>query len=157
MHWLLVTANIVPSSPILVTLMMEELHPSKTSVLTPHGVASQNMAFFKFTGGSNTWYPVKPSFCVLGAAAVADAAVTTAYLFWWFIQEVKCQYIYLKSKELQYNICQVTSLNFWDGIFQHRVKFLKIYIHHLNVYGTANNLIFPFLFLCNYLSLVYNF
>jgi hypothetical protein len=33
-HWLLVMANFVPSPPILVTLMMEELYPSKTSVLT---------------------------------------------------------------------------------------------------------------------------
>jgi hypothetical protein len=32
-HWLLVTANI-PSSPILVTLMMEVLSSSETSVLT---------------------------------------------------------------------------------------------------------------------------
>jgi hypothetical protein len=31
---LLVTANIVPSSPILVTLMMEAIHSSETSVLT---------------------------------------------------------------------------------------------------------------------------
>jgi hypothetical protein len=31
---LLVTANVVPSSPILVTLMMEALHSSETSVLT---------------------------------------------------------------------------------------------------------------------------
>jgi hypothetical protein len=31
---LLVTANAVPSSPILVTLMMEALRSSKTSVLT---------------------------------------------------------------------------------------------------------------------------
>jgi hypothetical protein len=31
---LLVTANVVPSSPILVTLMMEALSSSKTSVLT---------------------------------------------------------------------------------------------------------------------------
>jgi hypothetical protein len=31
---LLVTANVVPSSQILVTLMMEELSSSKTSVLT---------------------------------------------------------------------------------------------------------------------------
>jgi hypothetical protein len=30
----LVTANVVPSSPILVTLMMEELSSSETSVLT---------------------------------------------------------------------------------------------------------------------------
>jgi hypothetical protein len=33
-RWLLVTANIVPSSPILVTLMMEALSSSETSVLT---------------------------------------------------------------------------------------------------------------------------
>jgi hypothetical protein len=32
--WLLVTANVVPSSPILVTVMMEVLRSSKTSVLT---------------------------------------------------------------------------------------------------------------------------
>jgi hypothetical protein len=32
--WLLVTANIVPSSPILVTLMMEALHSSEMLVLT---------------------------------------------------------------------------------------------------------------------------
>jgi hypothetical protein len=32
--WLLVMANIVPSSPILVTLMMEVLSSSETSVLT---------------------------------------------------------------------------------------------------------------------------
>jgi hypothetical protein len=34
MRWLLVTANFVPSSPILVTLMMEALSSSETSVLT---------------------------------------------------------------------------------------------------------------------------
>jgi hypothetical protein len=33
-HWLLVTANVVPSSPILVTLMMEALRSSETSVLS---------------------------------------------------------------------------------------------------------------------------
>jgi hypothetical protein len=33
-HRLLVMANIVPSSPILVTLMMEGLSSSETSVLT---------------------------------------------------------------------------------------------------------------------------
>jgi hypothetical protein len=32
-RWLLFTANIVPSSPILVTLMMELLRSSKTLVL----------------------------------------------------------------------------------------------------------------------------
>jgi hypothetical protein len=34
MCWLLVITNVVPSSPILVTLMMEALHSSETSVLT---------------------------------------------------------------------------------------------------------------------------
>jgi hypothetical protein len=34
MHWLLVTANVVPSSLIPVTLMMEALCSSETSVLT---------------------------------------------------------------------------------------------------------------------------
>jgi hypothetical protein len=34
MHRLLVTANVVPSSPILVTLKMEALSSSETSVLT---------------------------------------------------------------------------------------------------------------------------
>jgi hypothetical protein len=33
-YWLLITANVVPSLPILVTLMMEGLHSSETSVLT---------------------------------------------------------------------------------------------------------------------------
>jgi hypothetical protein len=32
--WLLVTASVVPSSPILVTLMKEALSSSETSVLT---------------------------------------------------------------------------------------------------------------------------
>jgi hypothetical protein len=34
MRRLLVTANVVPSSPILVTLMMEAIRSSETSVLT---------------------------------------------------------------------------------------------------------------------------
>jgi hypothetical protein len=34
MHWLLDTANVVPSSQILVTLMLEVLRSSETSVLT---------------------------------------------------------------------------------------------------------------------------
>jgi hypothetical protein len=34
LRWLLVTASVVPSSPILVTLMMELLHSAETSVLT---------------------------------------------------------------------------------------------------------------------------
>jgi hypothetical protein len=45
-HRLLVKANI-PSSPILVTLMMETLSSSETSFLQePHGVTSQKTAFF---------------------------------------------------------------------------------------------------------------
>jgi hypothetical protein len=34
MVWLLVTANVVPSSPILVTLIMEKIRSSEMSVLT---------------------------------------------------------------------------------------------------------------------------
>jgi hypothetical protein len=34
LHWLLLKANVVPNSPILVTLMMEALRPSETSVFT---------------------------------------------------------------------------------------------------------------------------
>jgi hypothetical protein len=46
---LLVTAN-VPSSPILVTLMMEALSSSETSVLTrATGITSQKTAFFIVT------------------------------------------------------------------------------------------------------------
>jgi hypothetical protein len=44
---LLVTANVVSSSPILDTLMMEALSSSETSVLQePHGVTSQKSPFF---------------------------------------------------------------------------------------------------------------
>jgi hypothetical protein len=41
-HRLLVMANVVPSSPILVTLMMKHRFLQE-----PHGVTSQKMAFFK--------------------------------------------------------------------------------------------------------------
>jgi hypothetical protein len=50
---LLVTANVLPSSPILVTLMMEAIVLAKRRfLLEPHGVTSQKMAFFqpKFDG-----------------------------------------------------------------------------------------------------------
>jgi hypothetical protein len=47
---LLVTANVVPSSPILVTLMMEAIRSSETRFLQePHGVTSQKTAFFIVT------------------------------------------------------------------------------------------------------------
>jgi hypothetical protein len=47
---LLVTAGVVPSSPILVTLMKEALSSSETSVLTkPHGVTSQKTPFLIVT------------------------------------------------------------------------------------------------------------
>jgi hypothetical protein len=50
---LLVTANVVPSSPILVTLMMEAIHYSETRILQePHGLLSQMTTFF---GGMNVW------------------------------------------------------------------------------------------------------
>jgi hypothetical protein len=43
---LLITANVVPSSLILVTLMMEALYSSETSVSQePHGITSQKTAF----------------------------------------------------------------------------------------------------------------
>jgi hypothetical protein len=48
-HRLLDTANVVPSSPILVALMMEKLRSSETSVLTRAiGVTSQKTAFYAF-------------------------------------------------------------------------------------------------------------
>jgi hypothetical protein len=47
---LLVIANVVLSSPIFVTQMMEELRPLKRLLLQePHGVASQKTAFFIVT------------------------------------------------------------------------------------------------------------
>jgi hypothetical protein len=45
---LLVTAGVVPSSPILVTLIKEALSSSETSVLS-HGVTSQKTPFFIVT------------------------------------------------------------------------------------------------------------
>jgi hypothetical protein len=49
--WLLVTDNIVPSSQILVTLMMEVLHSSKMSVLartTQHNIPKDSIIQFFF-------------------------------------------------------------------------------------------------------------
>jgi hypothetical protein len=46
----LVAANVVPSSPILVTLIMEAINSFETSVLKePHGVTSQKTSFFIVT------------------------------------------------------------------------------------------------------------
>jgi hypothetical protein len=43
----LVTANVIPSSPILVTLMMEALRSSECRFLQiPRGITSQKTAFF---------------------------------------------------------------------------------------------------------------
>jgi hypothetical protein len=47
---LLVTANVIPTSPILVTLMMETIRCSETSVLKdPQGVTSHKTTFFIVT------------------------------------------------------------------------------------------------------------
>jgi hypothetical protein len=47
---LLVTTNVVPSSPILVTLMMEAIHSSETRFLQgPRGATSHQTAFFIVT------------------------------------------------------------------------------------------------------------
>jgi hypothetical protein len=47
MRRLLVTVSVVPSSPILVTLIKETLSSSETSVLQqPHGVTSQKTPFY---------------------------------------------------------------------------------------------------------------
>jgi hypothetical protein len=47
---MLVTANVVHGSPILVTLMMEEIHFSETLVpQEPYGVTTQKMAFLIVT------------------------------------------------------------------------------------------------------------
>jgi hypothetical protein len=45
-RWLLVTASVVNSSPILVTLMKEALRSSETRLLQePHGATSQKTLF----------------------------------------------------------------------------------------------------------------
>jgi hypothetical protein len=44
--WLLVTVKVVPDSPILVTLMMEVIHTSKTTILTrvtQHNIPEDNI------------------------------------------------------------------------------------------------------------------
>jgi hypothetical protein len=57
---MLVRASVVPSSPILVTLMKEALISSKTSVLTePHGVISQKTPFFTSSVSFLIYLPLK--------------------------------------------------------------------------------------------------
>jgi hypothetical protein len=47
LRWLLVTASVVPSSPIVVTLMMEAVFlPKRRFLQEPHGVTSQKTPFF---------------------------------------------------------------------------------------------------------------
>jgi hypothetical protein len=50
-RWLLVTAGIVPSSPILVTLVKETLSssPKRQFLQEPHGVTFQKTPFFIVT------------------------------------------------------------------------------------------------------------
>jgi hypothetical protein len=45
---LLVTASVVPSSPILVTLMKRRYRPKRRLLQEPHGVTSQKTLFFKW-------------------------------------------------------------------------------------------------------------
>jgi hypothetical protein len=47
MLWLLATANVAPISSTPVTLMMEAMHSSDTSVLTTTWSIMQKMAFYK--------------------------------------------------------------------------------------------------------------
>jgi hypothetical protein len=53
---LLVSANIVPRSPILSTLMMEAIRSSERRfLLEPHSVASYKWAFFIVTGAKTSY------------------------------------------------------------------------------------------------------
>jgi hypothetical protein len=52
---LLVTANVIPSSPILVTLMMESYVPPKRRFLQePHGITSRKTPFFIVTAAKTS-------------------------------------------------------------------------------------------------------
>jgi hypothetical protein len=80
---LLVTAKVVPSSPILVTLMLEVLSSSETSFLQePHGVTSQKTPFFIVTAviTSNLTYTrhvARENVSDLSTAACSDNVTVT--------------------------------------------------------------------------------
>jgi hypothetical protein len=64
---LLVTANVVPSSPILVTLMMEALRsPKRRFLLEPHGVTSRKTPFFTWMQFSCRKFENKRVIMILG-------------------------------------------------------------------------------------------
>jgi hypothetical protein len=74
---LLVTANAVPSSPTLVTLMMEERSSSETVFLQePHRVTSPKMPFFIVTAAKTstlTWHIIaRPLFPLLGPTEIQN-------------------------------------------------------------------------------------
>jgi hypothetical protein len=58
---LLVTASVVPSSPILVTLVKVALSTKRRFLQEPHGVKSQKSPFFIVTAvkTSNLTYPLR--------------------------------------------------------------------------------------------------
>jgi hypothetical protein len=72
---LLVTASVVPGSPILVTLMREALSSSDTLVLTEsHGVTSQKTSLFIVTAVKTS--NLTRTMCQGMQVTCADVAVT---------------------------------------------------------------------------------
>jgi hypothetical protein len=62
---LLVTANVVPSLPIIVTLMMNALSsPNRPFLREPHGVTSEETPFFSLHYVHKNWYPVSGKYQV---------------------------------------------------------------------------------------------